>query len=238
MKKTFTLLLLLIATSLVSAQSFQEKKMQTTIEEVTVFLKAAHITRIGEREINTGNTLLKISGLSPYLDPKSLQVKGEGDFTILSVNHNFNYLDSLTRDVSLDSLKTIATDLDFNIVTNQSRLEVLTEKQSLLSSNKSLGGETAGVSIDQLSQAIALYERELSAIKADEIKTHIKLKKLKHRKRRIEQEIYHIKNQDELPTSEIEIRIEAKQKANAQFRISYLVTHAGWYPKYDVRVKM
>ena len=42
-----------------------------------------------------GKSVLKLSGLSPYIDVQSIQVKGYGDFTVLSVNQQNNYLENL-----------------------------------------------------------------------------------------------------------------------------------------------
>lgn len=38
-------------------------------------------------------------------------------------------------------------------------------------------------------------------------------------------------------TSEIRIRVKAPAAGSATFQVNYLVANAGWYPKYDVRVK-
>ena len=39
-----------------------------------------------------------------------------------------------------------------------------------------------------------------------------------------------------MPTSEIEIRVDAKNKTRGDFKITYLVSNTGWFPKYDIRV--
>ena len=41
----------------------------------------------------------------------------------------------------------------------------------------------------------------------------------------------------DIPSSEIEITVAAEKKAEASFFLKYLVSNAGWYPKYDVRVE-
>jgi hypothetical protein len=39
------------------------------------------------------------------------------------------------------------------------------------------------------------------------------------------------------PTGEIIVTIDAKKNVHASFNISYIVSNAGWYPGYDIRVK-
>ena len=217
-------------------QSFSEREIKTKIDEVTIYVQGGLVTRTGSLEIPQGKSILRIKSLSPSIDEKSVQVKATGDFTILSVNHKLNYLNTLKKDKKIDSLKKEIESLEFEISTAESRLQILSEKQSLLDENKNLGGETSGASLTQIKQAIDFYDRELTSIKAEEIKTGVKIKELNKEKNKIEQEITTVQGKDELPTSEIEIRVDSKNKICGDFKITYLVANTGWYPKYDVRV--
>src|SRR5690606_6527518 len=123
------------------AQPAREKELKTTLHQVTVFLDGAQLFEAGAVTIPAGRSMLRIKGLSPYMDEKSIQVKADGDFTILSVNHKFNFLDELKRDQTLDSLNTLHQELERKAIRDQARLAVLKEKQSLLNENKMLGGQ-------------------------------------------------------------------------------------------------
>ncbi|TRX59096.1 mucoidy inhibitor MuiA family protein [Fulvivirga sp. M361] len=231
------LIFLLLLASPSFSQDFQERACKTSIKEVTIFLNSAQITRNGKVTVPKGKSTLVVKSLSPYLDDKSIQVKASEGFTILSVNHKFNYLDRLRRTKKTDSLTKVMKSLDLDIAVNHSRLDVLKEKQSLLNENKNLGGQNSGASLTQLKQAIEFYEKELSAIKADELKTTQEIAALNETRSRIEKEMSEVKNSDELPSGEIHIRIESEREINGNFTITYVVTNTGWYPKYDVRVK-
>ncbi len=234
--KYLTLFFLLISNQLFP-QTFTERKLNTTIQEVTVFLQGAQITRFGKLDIPIGKSIIRIESLSPHIDDKSIQVNANGNFTVLSINHKFNYLAKLDKGEKIDSLKSLIKSLYFDISSNSMRLEVLQEKQSLLNANKNLGGQNSGASIVQLKQALEFYEKELSTIKSEELKTRLKTDELKEQKTRLEQQIAEFTRQDDLPTGEIEIRIDSKGTSQGEFNITYLVANAGWYPKYDVRVE-
>jgi hypothetical protein len=45
-----------------------------------------------------------------------------------------------------------------------------------------------------------------------------------------------ISEQQDLPSSEIEIMVRADKQLDATFFINYIVGNAGWFPKYDIRV--
>lgn len=233
--KLFTLIALL-ATFQAFSQSFQESELKTSIKAVTVFLQGAQITRTGKSEVKEGRSILIIKSLSPHIDQKSIQVKATGDFTILSVNHKFDYLNEQIKDKRIDSLKNLIESLELEISSNEYRLVILKEKLSLLDANKNLGGENSGASLTQLKQAIEFFDKELSTIKKEELETSVKIRKLNERRSKIEKQVSDVTHQDDWPTGEIEIRVEADIKTSSEFNISYLVANAGWYPNYDVRV--
>src|SRR4051794_19291127 len=93
-----TFLLFLLCTGVVYAQTFKEKELKSSITDVTVFLSGAQIFESGLTTLPAGKTLVRVKKVSPYIDEKSIQVKAEGDFTILSVNHKFNYLEAIQKD--------------------------------------------------------------------------------------------------------------------------------------------
>ncbi len=93
-------------------QIFKEVELKSSIKEVTVFLQGAQIARTGKVSILAGKSSLVIKGLSPHVDEKSIQVKGIGNFTILSVNHRLNYLSETKRSAKVDSLFALINKID------------------------------------------------------------------------------------------------------------------------------
>ena len=235
MKKLAALLLTFSVVAL-QAQTFKEKELKTNIKEVTVFLNGAQVFEAGSTAIPVGTTLLRIKGLSPFIDEKSVQVKAEGDFTILAVNHKLSYLNELKKDGKMDSLKKRIDVIKLSVSRVAARLEMLVEKLSLLNANKTLGGANAGVSIIQLRQAIELYESEILKIKEEEIKLKQSIEKKKIDQANLENELKDINARPTLPSSEIEVRIDSETQGTGKFLVTYVVSNAGWFPKYDIRV--
>lgn len=231
------LFLALTLTTAAFCQQVKERGLTTQIKEVTVFLNSAQIFEAGNTQIGPGKTLLRIKGLSPYLDDKSIQVKGDGDFTILSVNHKVNYLNAIKRDTKIDSIHQIIDQLDEINARDKARLIVLSEKLSLLDANKSLGGSANGVSITQLKQALELFEVEVQKTKDEEIMIGYAMEGRNKIKTKLQHQLKELNAQTILPTSEIEIQVGSQATVSANFRVTYLVSNTGWFPKYDVRVE-
>jgi len=236
MKSLYTILLVL-GTTMAISQNFKEKELATEIKEVTVFLKGAQIFESGSVIIPAGNTILKVKGLSSFVDEKSIQVKATGNFTILSVNHKLNHLNALKKTEKADSLTNVMESVDLSISHENARLDVLKEKQSILNENKNLGGQNSGATLAQLKQAMDFYESEVSKIKSEEIKIRKSIEARNTEISALQRQLKELNNLPLWPSGEIEIRVNAEAQENAKFTITYLVANAGWYPKYDIRVK-
>lgn len=81
-----------------------EIKATPPVRHVTVFLSGAEVVREGNLAIPKGNSEIILTGISPYADAKSIQVKlTNRDVTVLSVNHMYDHLSD--QELSEDMLK-------------------------------------------------------------------------------------------------------------------------------------
>ena len=233
--RSITLLLFVSVTSAFS-QSYTERPLTSKIEQVTIFLEGAQVTRTGSIILPAGKSIIKLKELSPYIDGKSVQVKATGTFTVLSVNHNLNYLSPIQKDQRIDSISRAADKLKAQVIKLESRKAVLQEKHSLLNTNKKLGGD-AGTSLTELKQAIVFYDDALTAIKTEELSIIDKIEDLNEQLQRLYAELALTRNLKDKPTGEVLIKVDAESKTTAAFEVSYFVGNAGWHPKYDIRVE-
>ena len=127
MKKIIILTLCLIFSNTYS-QEIIEKKITTEANEVTVFIKDAQITRKKTIDLKQGTTLLKFINLSPFIDAKSIQVKATGKVTVLSVNHQQNYIDKLDKQKELLDLELKLQEIEDKINLEKTYLDILKEE--------------------------------------------------------------------------------------------------------------
>jgi len=237
MKNTFLTLLLCVLSIYSFSQEIKETNFNSQIEKVTVFLSGAQIFETSSGQLSAGESFILIKGLSPYVDENSIQVKGLGDFTIQAVNKRMDYLSAQKTGEKVQSLQDSIYVLQINQSKENVRLEVLKEKTSLLNANKNIGGTQNGASLIELKQAMEFYDTELMKIKAEELKIQENLQIENKEMQKLSNQIQAIRESGNESTSEIRIRVKADRAGKASFEINYLVANAGWYPKYDVRVK-
>lgn len=236
MHKSLFLIAFFFCLSFGYAQNSPEKTLTSSIQEVTVFLQGAQVFEKASGSIPAGESVVVIKGLSPYLNEQSLQVKGLGNFTIQAVNKRMDYLQEKDYSKEVEDLTKQINAILAEQEQDKARLEVLNEKSNLLQANKNLGGRDSGPSITELQQAIALFERELTGIKKEEISIQTKIKKQDAEIRKLRNQIQTYQEPEEEARSEIRIRVKAPSAGTASFEFNYLVTNASWYPKYDIRV--
>lgn len=235
--KKYTLLLLCLLFNSIYSQDIIEKEIKTEVKEVTVFLKNAQITREKSVDIVSGENHIKFINLSPFIDAKSIQIKANGAVTVLSVNHQHNYLDKFQKEKELTDLESKLEEMNAKIELENTYLEILNEELAFLKENRNISGKNEVLTVTNLRETATFYSTKLTALKLKEIERNKTLFELKKIKFDIENQIKTISSKKEYPTSEIVVKVNSKSNTKANFELSYLVENALWFPSYDVRAK-
>jgi len=115
-----------------------EKEIKAGIKHVTVYPDRAQINHDANIEIPAGKSVLKLVGLSPFIDAQSIQVKGYGDFIILSVNLQNNYLQNLEDQPEVKNIRNQIVALQLKVEDEKAALNVLEEKRAFLIANRAI----------------------------------------------------------------------------------------------------
>lgn len=235
--KTINILFLGLICMNLFSQEIVEKEVKTEVSEVTVFLEGAQIVRKKIVELPKGQTIIKFVGLSPFIDAKSVQVKAEGALTVLSVNHQQNYLDKIGKPIELTDLEKKLTLVEEKIKLENTYLIIIKEELSFLQENRNIGGKNEQVSVTNLQQASDFYSSKLTSLKMKEIERNKTLTTLNEQKDDLQNQIKLLTSKKNYPTGEILIKADAKQNGSYALELNYIVENAGWFPTYDIRAK-
>jgi len=236
MKKLHILIFCLIFSNVYS-QEFQEKELKTEVNEVTVFIDGAQITRKKTVDVLAGKTILKFVNLSPFIDAKSVQVKADGEITVLSVNHQHNFIDKTKKPQSLIDFENKLQEIDDKIKLENTYLEIIKEELAFLKENRDIGGKNQELSVTNLKEASLFYSTKLTSLKMKEIERRKTIDKLEDEQLDLINQIKTLTSKKEFPTGEVLVKIDSKNNTKAKFEISYTVANAGWFPTYDIRAK-
>lgn len=235
--KAINILLVSLIFSNVFSQEILEKEIKTDVNEVTVFLDGAQIVRKKTVDLIKGKSIIKFVNLSPFIDAKSVQVKAEGELTVLSVNHQQNYLDKLEKSAELTDLEKQLEIIEDKIKLENTYLSIIREELTFLQENRDIGGKNEQVSVTNLQQASDFYSNKLTSLKMKEIERNKTLKTLSEQKNDLQNQIKTLTSKKEYPTGEILVKVDAKNANKFSLELTYLVGNAGWFPSYDIRAK-
>ncbi|RFS18708.1 mucoidy inhibitor MuiA family protein [Chitinophaga silvatica] len=228
----------LIAAYMPIAVIAQPKKqtVSTTISKVTVFIKGAQITRTGNVSLAAGNNQVTITDVSPDLEEKSIQVNGEGDFSLLSVSRQPNIIRQQTKRTEIANLEAQLEKLTLQLQKEQSNEEVYKEEKNMLVKNQAVGGNN-GLKANDLKESLDLQRARLTEILAKLIEIKERIINTRKDILLVNEQLTALNNKANTATSDIILDINSKSPVNGKITVSYVVKNAGWIPFYDIRVK-
>jgi len=245
--------LLIVAAVIIAlpALATSDKPVKSTIKKVTVFTQGAQVFRSSSVTLSPGTTNLVFSGVSPQINPSSIQAGGKGDFVILDVKHNIRYPElpgnpgslppEVTKQIAVmeDSL----TELAFRKDDINDRRSALQLEKNMIINNKITKGEGKSDSLPVLRQAMELFRIKLNDInvqlakmKREELHNNASYSRVAARLAELkaykESEITDEKYE---PVNQVIVTVSADQAVTGSVEISYMVSDAGWVPSYDLR---
>jgi uncharacterized protein (TIGR02231 family) len=231
--KKLLLALGVVFTITVHAQT--DRFAESKITNVTVFLNKAQVTRALSTHVDAGKSNIILTGLTSQLDQASIQVSGKGNFIILGIAHQQNYINDLNLPKPLRQLKDSLESTQQQLVFEQNQRAILNKEEALLQSNQKIGGTNQNLTVSELKAMADFYRARLTEILTSQMKIDDRIKKLNDRIVRLQQQIneknaYYLTN-----TSEIVVSISATTATTIALDVQYLVNNAGWTPVYDLR---
>jgi uncharacterized protein (TIGR02231 family) len=235
MKKYLLVVLLLTALSSPVLDG-QEKYIQSPVTHVTVFRQGAQLSGDAVISVQPGTWNFVAGGLSPYIDPNSIQVRGEGDFMITGVAHRTNYLENPAESDAISTLRGKIKDLELKLEDEGTALEVLLERERFLKANYDVVANKSTITPEQFRALMELYGINMETVKNAILMKNRVIRSLKEEKNKLDQQLAGTLDRSKMPTGEIVVTVSGSKPANGRLKLSYVVMNAGWRPSYDIRV--
>lgn len=229
------LITMAMALLLVVVAKAENKKVTPELKHVTVFTNGAQVERTHSMNLLAGEQIVTFTGLSPYTDVKSMQIKAHGKLTVLGVNYRTIHPDSLQRIKQLRDAEQKVKQTDDKEREMRSQLEVVNAQLEMLKTNCSTGNRTAVTPLANIKELNTYYAQEMLELKKKAISIDqelVKLAEIREKQQKTADSIAHLK----LKTiTEAELKLQVPQAGKVDFTLTYYVKNAGWYPTYDLR---
>lgn len=233
-KKLLSALLLFIHFA-VFAQDNQIN-VNSKIAGVTVFMNGAQVLRQSDLvELPQGVSLLVFSGLSSSIETQSLQAKGEGSFTILSVTRQNNFLLEKKKSEQKLTLETKSEGISDKIIALRNEIAVYKSEEEMLMKNQTVMGPNVNYDLVKLKAALDFQKQRLSEAKAKQISIEKEINQLQEQLNKLNRQIAEVDGKPIGNASDVVVKVSAKVATKGKFTLTYLVKNASWYPSYDIR---
>jgi uncharacterized protein (TIGR02231 family) len=244
------MLLLFIAQSLLATE---KETIKSTLSEVTVYTNGAQIHRKANFTVKPGITELIIEGVSPNIDPKSLQVKAFGNVVLIDSKYDTYYPNPVKVELNglplkirndISQLKDSMDQVNFDVKEIQDEIDVLTMTKNILSNNGAVRGQgKVNDSIQLLKQTLDYYQVKMNELnkKIQVLNARKKVKEARLSKMNVRlQELMNYQSsnapiENKGPIHRLLITLQAKEAVTGKLAISYLASGASWVPTYDLR---
>lgn len=247
---------LIIAALVASANAFGADTLNTNITKATVFLSGAQVFRESNNtNIKQGVNEIIIKDVSPNLNPKNIQATALGNFLILDVQYQTEYIppssvqptivpEKVQKEISWlnDSLLFIS----FEKERIAAKLHNLNEEKRMITENQLIKSGGISDTLPEFKEVVAFYR-----LKLDEINELIYVwKKKQHllsaRESKFRNRLNELNNyayntaQPSQPAKtrhHILVTTYSDVATYGKIGVNYLVTNAGWIPAYDLRAQ-
>lgn len=232
--KTNTFILLLFLTVL-SIDASAQGRMIPNLDEVTIFSKGAQVYRHKQVALQAGEQTLCFTGLSPYIDVNSIQVKAEGNVTILGVSQRFIRPDSAMLSEQLRAAEAALKKARNRQAEVKAKRTVMKSQLEMVKTNSSTAARTVATPLEAIKQLNQYYYDETMAINKRLIGLDEEEQQASHNVEKQQEVIDSIAGLNTKRLTVIDVKVDAPRASNANFTFVYYVNGASWYPTYELR---
>ncbi|MBO4821854.1 MAG: mucoidy inhibitor MuiA family protein [Prevotella sp.] len=230
-----TRLIIIISFLLAGIAVHADDKHEPPIKHVTVFTNGAQVERSMSLNLTAGEQVITFTGLSPYADTKSLQLRAHGKLTVIGVNYRKAHPDSAKQIQTWKDAQKKVKAADDKIHQLKAQREVVESQLEMVKTNCSVGNRTAVTPLAGIKELNDYYSQELLALKKKIISIDEEIEKATEEMLRLDKTADSIAHLKLTTVTEVDVKVEVPQACRAEFDFSYYVKNAGWYPTYDVR---
>ncbi len=233
------MVLLFIVMTCLSGVFGQNKKqlVSSRIERVTLFSTGAQVNRKAAVPVQAGKTDIVFESISPDIDRQSIQVSGQGNFTILSVNFQINYLNDQKRREEILDIQQKKEELSQKMISEKNMFTVFKQEENMLIRNQVIGGANTGLKASDLKEAVDFQRTRLTEALKSQAAYERSIQKLDSAMKKLDAQLKSLNAEKKLATGEVIVTVQAAAQTNVALELGYYTPRAGWFASYDLRVK-
>lgn len=224
--------------------SAKQVEAVSTIVRVTVYTDRAQVTRMAEVELKQGLNAVTYKNLPWQIDENSFRARSDnaGNIRILGIETAAYFVEKPV-DEKIRGLEDEIEKLNDEDNAFQDELSVLKVEQDFLSTIKVQTVEKASKDTATAQSDVANYREVLEFIKQSLTENTAKSRDIEVKRRELARklsarrgDLLNLQNSPHLELRSVTVNLEAAKAGKANMELSYVISRATWFPKYDLRV--
>lgn len=228
-------ILLLFLTPIIGySQQVKKQIVKSNIDEVNLYLTAGELIHKQDVKLSKGRNRVVFTGISAYANPHSIQFNGSGDYKLVSVSTEMDFLAAEQFNPRISDLNDSLEVMKFALQDTDDELGAYYAEQAILNTNRNIGGKNESLTVAQIKATADFYrERTLS--------TNRKISALKKRKIKINgliedtrYQLVELNYNENQRSNQVVVLVDAATDLTSSTVLKYLVSDCGWAATYDL----
>jgi uncharacterized protein (TIGR02231 family) len=211
--------------------------VSSTLKSAMVYRSGAELVHVATVRLTGGNNEVMVGDVSNSIDEGSIRIGCTGDVTVMSVGVATDYLRPAVSSAIVRKLQDSIAAIDVVLGRLDVQRQVDVEQLDLLSANKSLSGNGAGVTVAELSKMMDFYRQKGVELRTDLGVIDDKVASLKQLVEKLGSQIQENERKNSATGGSLVLRLLSPATQSCDLTISYLTKAARWEPAYDLDVK-
>ncbi|MGB5983400.1 MAG: mucoidy inhibitor MuiA family protein [Nonlabens sp.] len=223
-------LILLLCGMVATAQ----QNATSTIDEITVYLQGARITRTAKVKVSRGPNEIVINNLSADIDDSSIMLTDLAGMSLTGLNYKTSVLEKKAPTAQLEAINKRLDSVQDARVDIDAEIAGLNEEKTLLQNNRDLNKNSSGLTLAQVREFGNYYNSRIKAIAIELANLNKKRQKLQELENQLNTEKRNINPQMNELRGSITLKVNSDVSKTVNLEIVYNVNNAGWVPNYDI----
>ena len=231
-----------------------EQIRKAKLKEAIVYTSGVQLRSSLSYNAVKGINEIIIEGISPSIDPQTIQVSATGNVVILDSKYSLFYPKAIVKDVSSESsrikrsirlLNDSIESMGFDIRDLKEETSVYQQAQNMLRNNGVMKNQgKVSDSLELLQEAIELYTSKMSSLNKRLIRLSKATKFSEKKLAKMNKRLNHLSNRlsnlgqtksNTTPIPRVTVSLISEGNVSGKINFSYLSANAGWTPLYDIR---
>lgn len=215
-------------------QKVNEQIVKSDIKKIKLFLTAGEMLHEQSLKLVKGRNKIIFSGISTFADPESIQFSATGNYHLVSVSTEMDFLAAEQFNPRIIVLKDSLELLKDLKHANEDQIDAYNTELDVLNVNKNLKGSNQNITVAQIKEASEFFRIRTLEINQKLTKLNKDESRLKSEITKMRSQLVELNYNENQRSNQVIIILDVDTPTTINSTLKYLVSDCGWAAMYDL----